>query len=89
MIKFKKLASMLCLVLLGAWSYAHNTDKTEKNEDGTPIEVIEPNGSNEHPVQWEVIPDEQVFYPDHYCTYYHNLKVTYGRSNMAQNQNNY
>ena len=51
--------------------------------------VEHPYGNNEHPVQWEVIPDEQVFYPSYYCTYYHNLKVTYGRCNMAQNQNYY
>ncbi len=51
--------------------------------------VEHPNGDNEYPVQWVVTHDEQVFNQQYYCSFYHNLKVIYGKCNVAQNQINY
>lgn len=39
--KVIKLVLMLCLVLSGAFGYAHGAARTEMKGDGTPIEVIE------------------------------------------------
>ena len=39
--KVTKLILMLCFILSGAFCFAHGEARTDKNGDGTPVEVIE------------------------------------------------